>query len=35
MVDHEALPERTCMEINVITFLADYTIIDDDEHLVA
>lgn len=35
MVDYEALPERTGMEVNVITFLVDHTINRDDEPMVA
>jgi hypothetical protein len=34
-VDYEALLEHLGMELNVITFLADYNIIDDDEPMVA
>jgi hypothetical protein len=35
LVDYEASPERTGMDINVITFSADCTIIGDDEPVVA
>jgi hypothetical protein len=35
MVDYEVSSERTCMEVNVITFSADYTIIGNDEPMVA
>jgi hypothetical protein len=35
MVDYEALPERAGMEVNVITFSVDHTIIGDDESIVA
>jgi hypothetical protein len=35
LVDYEASPEHPCMDINVITFSADYDIIGDDEPIVA
>jgi hypothetical protein len=35
LVDYEASPEHTGMDINVITFFADCTIIGDDEPVVA
>jgi hypothetical protein len=35
IVDYETSPECTCMEVNVITFSIDYTIISDDEPVVA
>jgi hypothetical protein len=35
LVDYEASPERPGMDVNVITFSADYTIIGDDEPVVA
>jgi hypothetical protein len=35
LVDYEASPEQPGMDINVITFSANYTIIDDDEPIVA
>jgi hypothetical protein len=35
MVDYEVSAEHAGMEVNVITILADYTIIGDDEHVVA
>jgi hypothetical protein len=35
LVDYEASPEHTCMDINVVTFSADCTIIGDDEPVVA
>jgi hypothetical protein len=35
LVDYKASPERPCMDVNVITFSADCTIIGDDEHVVA
>jgi hypothetical protein len=35
LVDCEASPEHTCMDINVITFSADCTIVGDDEPVVA
>jgi hypothetical protein len=35
MVDYEASLERRGTNINVITFLADYNIVDDDEPIVA
>jgi hypothetical protein len=35
LVDYEASPERPCMDINVITFSADCTIVGDDEPVVA
>jgi hypothetical protein len=35
LVDYEASPERTGMDINVITFSADCTIVGDDEPVVA
>lgn len=35
MVDYEASPQHEGMEVNMITFLADYTIIGDDEPVVA
>jgi hypothetical protein len=35
LVDYEASPERPCMDVNVITFSADYTIVGDDEPVVA
>jgi hypothetical protein len=34
MVDYEVSSEHACMEVNVITFLADYTIIGNDELVV-
>jgi hypothetical protein len=34
MVDYETTLEQRDMKVNVITFLADYTIICDDEHVV-
>jgi hypothetical protein len=35
LVDYEASPEHLGMDINVITFSADCSIIGDDEHVVA
>lgn len=35
MVDYEASPQHTGMEVNVITFSVDYTIFGDDEPVVA
>jgi hypothetical protein len=35
LVDYEASPERPGMDVNVITFFADCTIIGDDEPVVA
>jgi hypothetical protein len=35
LVDYEASPERLGMDVNVITFSADCTIVDDDEPVVA
>jgi hypothetical protein len=35
LVDYEASPERPDMDVNVITFSADYTIVGDDEPVVA
>jgi hypothetical protein len=35
LVDYEASPERPGMDVNVITFSADCTIVDDDEPIVA
>jgi hypothetical protein len=35
LVDYEASPERPCMDVYVITFSADCTIVDDDEPVVA
>jgi hypothetical protein len=35
MADYEPLLEHTSMEVNVIIILTDYTIIGDDEHVVA
>jgi hypothetical protein len=35
LVDYKASPEHTGMDINVITFFADYTIVGDDEPIVA
>jgi hypothetical protein len=35
LVDYEASPERPGMDMNVITFSADYTIVGDDEPIVA
>jgi hypothetical protein len=35
LVDYEASPERPGMDVNVITFSADCTIVDDDEPVVA
>lgn len=35
MMDYEASQEHTEMEINVITFLADYDIISDNEPMMA
>jgi hypothetical protein len=35
LVDYEASPEHPCMDINVITFSADCTIIGDDEPIIA
>ena len=35
LVDYEASPERPCMDVNVITFSADCTIVGDDEPVVA
>jgi hypothetical protein len=35
MVDYEASPERPGMDVNVITFSADCTIVGDDEPIVA
>jgi hypothetical protein len=35
LVDYGASPEHPGMEVNVITFLANYTIIGDDETVVA
>jgi hypothetical protein len=35
MVDYEASPEHTCMDINVITFSTNCTIVGDDEPIVA
>jgi hypothetical protein len=35
LVDYEASPERPGMDMNVITFSADCTIVGDDEHVVA
>jgi hypothetical protein len=35
LVDYEASPERPGMDVNVITFSADCTIIGDDEPVVA
>jgi hypothetical protein len=34
-VDYEASLQHTSMEVNVISFSADYTIIRDDEHVVS
>jgi hypothetical protein len=35
LVDYEASPERPCMDVNVITFSTDCTIVGDDEPIVA
>jgi hypothetical protein len=35
LVDYEASPERPGMDVNVITFFADCTIVGDDEHVIA
>jgi hypothetical protein len=35
LVDYEAFPERPGMDVNVITFSADCTIVGDDEPVVA
>jgi hypothetical protein len=35
LVDYEASPEHTGMDVNVITFSVDCTIVDDDEPIVA
>jgi hypothetical protein len=35
LVDYEAFPERPGMDVNVITFSADCTIVDDDEPVIA
>jgi hypothetical protein len=35
LVDYEASPERSGMYVNIITFSADCTIVDDDEPIVA
>jgi hypothetical protein len=35
LVDYEASPEHPGMDVNVITFSADYTIVSDDEPVVA
>jgi hypothetical protein len=35
LVDYEASPEHTSMDINVITFSADCTIVGNDEPVVA
>jgi hypothetical protein len=35
LVDYEASPEHPGIDINVITFSADCTIVGDDEHVVA
>jgi hypothetical protein len=35
LVDYEASPERPGMNVNIITFSADCTIIGDDEPVVA
>jgi hypothetical protein len=35
LVDYEASPERLSMDVNVITFSADCTIVGDDELVVA
>jgi hypothetical protein len=35
MVDYEASSQHGGMEVNMITFSADYTIIGDDEPVVA
>jgi hypothetical protein len=35
LVDYEASPERPGMDVNVITFSADCTIVGDDEPVVA
>jgi hypothetical protein len=35
LVDYEASPEHTGMDINVITFSANYTIVGDDEPVIA
>jgi hypothetical protein len=35
MVDYEASPQRTGMEINIITFSVDYTFTGDDDPVVA
>jgi hypothetical protein len=35
LVDYEASPKRPCMDVNVITFSADCTIVGDDEPVVA
>src|SRR5688572_4341833 len=35
LVDYEASPERRGMDVNIITFFADCTIIGDDETVVA
>jgi hypothetical protein len=35
LVDYEASPERPGMDVNVITFFADCTIISNDEPVVA
>jgi hypothetical protein len=35
LVDYEASPERPGMDVNVITFSTDCTIVDDDEPIVA
>jgi hypothetical protein len=35
LVDYEASPECPGMDVNVITFSADCTIVDDDEFVVA
>ena len=35
LVDYEASPERSGLDVNVITFSADCTIVGDDEPVVA
>jgi hypothetical protein len=35
LVDFRAMPEHSGMDVNVITFSANYTILDDDEPIVA
>lgn len=35
MVDYEASPQHEGMEVNMITFFVDYTVIGDDEPVVA